>query len=47
MMDYGKVPGIDKQVSRLVQGTVMVNGSDLGRDFELLDGGVRARLHHL
>ena len=37
-MDYGKVPGIDKRVSRLVQGTVMVDGSDQEKDFDLLDG---------
>ena len=36
-MDYGKVPGIDKRVSRLVQGTVMVDGSDPEADFALLD----------
>ena len=37
-MGYGKVPGINKRVSRLVQGTMMVDGSDSGRDFALLDG---------
>ena len=38
VMDYGKLPGIDKSVSRLVQGTMMVNGSDREKDFALLDG---------
>ena len=37
-MDYGKIPGIDKNISRLVQGTMMVDGSDLDQDFALLDG---------
>lgn len=36
-MNYGKVPGIDKPISRLVQGTVMVNGGDVEKEFSLLD----------
>ena len=36
-MEYGKVKGIDKSVSRLVQGTVMVNSRELDYSFELLD----------
>lgn len=36
-MDYGKVPGIDKPISRLVQGTVMLHTSHLDEDFALLD----------
>lgn len=36
-MQYGKVLGIDKPVSRLVQGTVMVNSKELDRSFALLD----------
>jgi len=36
-MQYGKVPGIDKPISRLVQGTVMVNGDDVEKEFALLD----------
>jgi len=36
-MSYGHVPGIDKPLSRLVQGTVMVNSSELERSFALLD----------
>jgi aryl-alcohol dehydrogenase-like predicted oxidoreductase len=37
-MNYGQVPGLDKQISRLVQGTVMVNGVDTKKEFALLDG---------
>ena len=36
-MKYGNVPGIDKDISRLVQGTVMVNGDDIEKEFALLD----------
>lgn len=36
-MDYGSVPGVDKPVSRLVQGTVMVGSGDLDYSFRLLD----------
>jgi len=36
-LQYGKVPGIDKRVSRLVQGTVMVNARDQEKSFALLD----------
>ena len=36
-MEYGKVPGIEKPVSRLVQGTVMVTSKDLSGSFALLD----------
>ena len=36
-MDYSKVQGIDKPVSRLVQGTVMVNGENPEEEFALLD----------
>ncbi len=36
-MIYGRVAGIDKPVSRLVQGTVMISGSDPEREFALLD----------
>jgi aryl-alcohol dehydrogenase-like predicted oxidoreductase len=36
-MQYGKLPGISKPISRLVQGTVMVNSSELERSFTLLD----------
>ncbi|MCC6699595.1 MAG: aldo/keto reductase [Candidatus Hydrogenedentes bacterium] len=36
-MQYGKVPGIDKPISRLVQGTVMVPGEDEAKAHALLD----------
>ncbi|MCI0729325.1 MAG: aldo/keto reductase [Chloroflexi bacterium] len=37
MMQYGHLPGINKPVSRLVQGTVMVNSAELDKSFALLD----------
>lgn len=40
-MQYGSVPGVDKPISRLVQGTVMVNSKEMEKSFALLDG-VRA-----
>lgn len=36
-MTYGAIPGIEKRISRLVQGTVMLSESDLDRAFTLLD----------
>ncbi len=36
-MDYSKIPGIDKPVSRLVQGTLMVSAPDGSPGFELFD----------
>ncbi len=36
-MEYGSVPGIDKPVSRLVQGTVMLDPGELDKSFRLLD----------
>ncbi|MBI1882280.1 MAG: aldo/keto reductase [Chloroflexi bacterium] len=36
-MEYGHIPGIDKPISRLVQGTVMVNSRELDKGFALLD----------
>ena len=36
-MKYGEIVGIGKPISRLVQGTVMVNGEDEAKEFELLD----------
>jgi aryl-alcohol dehydrogenase-like predicted oxidoreductase len=36
-MLYGHIPGIDKPVSRLVQGTMMVSSKELDKSFELLD----------
>ncbi len=37
-MDYGSVPGITKPISRLVQGTVMVNSAEWESSAALLDG---------
>jgi aryl-alcohol dehydrogenase-like predicted oxidoreductase len=37
-MNYGRVPGLDKDISRLVQGTVMINGDNTKKEFALLDG---------
>jgi aryl-alcohol dehydrogenase-like predicted oxidoreductase len=37
-MQYGAIPGIDKPVSRLVQGTLMIESSDGQPGFGLLDG---------
>jgi aryl-alcohol dehydrogenase-like predicted oxidoreductase len=36
-MRYGHLPGIDKPISRLVQGTVMVNSREMEKSFALLD----------
>lgn len=36
-MQYGKVTGIDKPISRLVQGTIMITSNDLRGSFALLD----------
>jgi aryl-alcohol dehydrogenase-like predicted oxidoreductase len=36
-VEYGQVPGVDKPISRLVQGTVMVREDDLPGSFALLD----------
>ena len=36
-MEYGSVPGIDKPVSRLVQGTVMLDEAEIEASFALLD----------
>lgn len=41
-MDYGHVPGVDKPLSRLVQGTVMVREDDLPYSFALLDAALDA-----
>ncbi|HKG25549.1 MAG TPA: aldo/keto reductase [Thermomicrobiales bacterium] len=37
-MTYGTVPGVEKRVSRLVQGTVIINTKEEERSFALLDG---------
>ena len=39
-MLYGTVKGLDKKVSRLVQGTIMLKEDDLESGFELLDAAV-------
>jgi aryl-alcohol dehydrogenase-like predicted oxidoreductase len=36
-MEYGRIPGVEKPISRLVQGTVMVSSKELERSFALLD----------
>ena len=36
-MEYGNITGIDKPISRLVQGTVMINSDQLDWGFALLD----------
>ena len=36
-MNYGRVPGVDKPVSRIVQGTVMIRSEERERSFALLD----------
>ncbi len=36
-MEYGHVPGIDKPISRIVQGTTMVNDQTADKTFPLLD----------
>ncbi len=36
-MQYGQVPGIDKPISRLVQGTMMIHPDHLEESFALLD----------
>ncbi len=36
-MQYGYIPGIDKPISRLVQGATMVNSKELEKSFALLD----------
>ena len=36
-MQYGRLPGIEKPISRLVQGTVMISSRELEKSFKLLD----------
>jgi aryl-alcohol dehydrogenase-like predicted oxidoreductase len=36
-MQYGKLPGVDKPISRVVHGTIMANSKDEKKSFELLD----------
>jgi len=42
MMQYGQIDGIDKPVSRLVQGCTMIGQGDDERDFALLDAVTEA-----
>ena len=37
-MEYGNVPGIDKPISRIVQGMMQVKSKDEADGFALLDG---------
>lgn len=37
-MQYGSIKGINKPISRLVQGTVMMEGENLEAEFALMDG---------
>lgn len=41
-MQYGTISGIDKPISRLIQGTVMVTAERLDESFALLDGVLEA-----
>jgi 1-deoxyxylulose-5-phosphate synthase len=36
-VNYGRVPGVDKPVARIVQGTVMVRSEEVEKSFALLD----------
>lgn len=38
MMEYGSVPGVNKPISRLVQGTIPLSSKRLAESFALLDG---------
>jgi aryl-alcohol dehydrogenase-like predicted oxidoreductase len=39
-MKYGKVPGIDKQISRVVHGTIATSSKELDKSFALLDSAI-------
>lgn len=41
-VDYGHVPGVDKPISRLVQGTIMLREDDLPYSFAVLDAAHEA-----
>ncbi len=41
-MKYGNVPGVDKPISRLVQGIIQVDSSDESKGFGLLDAAYEA-----
>ena len=37
-MEYGRIEGMDKKISRILQGTMMLREDDLQGSFDLLDG---------
>ena len=37
-MEYGTIEGMDKKISRILQGTMMLREDDLQESFDLLDG---------
>ena len=39
-MHYGQIPGIDKQISRVVQGTMMIDSRKLDQGFAVLDSAL-------
>lgn len=39
-MQYGKLPGVDKPISRIVHGTILANSKDEQKSFELLDAAL-------
>lgn len=41
-MQYGKLAGVDKPISRIVHGTIMANSKELEKSFELLDAALEA-----
>jgi len=44
-MKYGTIPGIDQQVSRLAQGTIMISSERLDESFRLLDTAFEAGIN--
>ena len=44
-MRYGTVPGIDRQISRLVQGTIMLSLEEVESGFALLDAAMAAGIN--
>ena len=39
-MKYGKIPGIDKRISRIVHGTIAASGKELEKSFAVLDSAL-------
>ena len=37
-MEYGTIEGMNKKISRILQGTMMLREDDLQESFDLLDG---------